>query len=212
MLNINNNNGNVSLVGILITMALLCSSLGVIIRTNNKYEKTASRAQSYLCFKYSLLQTEKYLKRMALFNTTLSVVYPLTLIPATAPKAKIVHNALKLSQNLVHLSYLKKILHSPYCSVVQSLLVVKNIPYKSIMRVYLKRKPDGTACPARKKWKMTLPEWNKHSKKISRFFLNATFKIKNKYSTKIKIKTKEVTNRAWQAWRWSHGLWSFFSS
>ena len=188
----------------LIAPLLFCLvfSLGTLLIFKSLKENglVKERAAALLCLREQESAKRSYVQKMALFNSLLTSIYPLTYIPPAAPFAKKTHTALKHVQQLYHIAHLKKPFSFKNCPSLFSLVYINSLPYKSKAKVQLTRRLDGSVPLRKKKWRELL--WSKRKK----YFFKSDFSLKSHYATSPKVKRKEFSKEALQNWRESFGL------
>lgn len=112
-----NQEGSLSFVGLALVLMMSTYFLTVILNQKQRNLEAKERTQVYLCAKEALTKEEKHLKHMALLNKSLLASYLLmkSPIPAVAQAAKASHEALKLSQTILHVSHVKQLSSLTHC-------------------------------------------------------------------------------------------------
>ncbi len=192
-----NKTGNIHIIGIIIIMAI--SSLFFIIAKQNinTLMLIKKRQQTYLCFKSFITETRKYVKTIGNLNRAIKLNYPLQYIPQTALEAKALSNILKLTQSIAHFSYMKKILANKYCASTFCASLLFSMPYQTYMGTRLKRDSLGLTKIRKKKWTIIFAPTTKANLKKS-FLINAKLTLLSPLSTKLKLKSKEISIAATQ--------------
>ena len=195
-MNINNTRGSITMLGILFSLFIFSLLITIIYFEKKFYFSLKGRYQTYLCFKYHLVKTQKYIKTMEKLNSAINVTFPLTLTPATSAKANAAIAAFKLSQNLLHGSHLKNISFNKYCSYQQNLTSVINLPYMTTGLLVLKRTPNHLVILRKNKWNLIIPNINKYQKNIlPDFYLKAQLTKQSQTSPDLKIITAEIKSK-----------------
>jgi len=195
-MNINNERGSITLLGILFSLFIFSMLITIIYFEKKFYFSLKGRYQTYLCFKYHLVKTQKYIQTMEKLNSAINVTFPLTLNPATAAKAQAAINAFKLSQNLLHGSHLKNISFNKYCSYQQNLTSIINLPYMTSGLLVLKRTPNHLVILRKNKWNFIIPNINKYQKNIiPDFYLKAEMTKKLHMTPELQIITAEIKSK-----------------
>lgn len=145
------------------------------------------RAKTYLCYKFLHTKTIKYSSQMALANTTLMGLYPLTLLPPTAPAARSTRLMVMAAQTAMHISYLKSLLKNNFCSFTQAAFFIKNIPYRYSGPI-LKRNYAYVALQRKKKWKNYVT-----ATKEPYFTIIGNYQLSNVFAEIKFIKSQEIT-------------------
>jgi len=178
-----NQRGNTTLVGILTSLAaasLFMISFNNIKLTNYEIKK---RTQTFLCFKYLITTTDKYIYTMGTTNEAILVLNAAKLIPATSQMAETTQKLIKSYQVYTHLSYLKKISANKYCSFSQASMFIYNAPYQIAVR-----EVDGTVKLRKPRWTNILTDKDIRTPTI---FLKASYQLRNRFQHRATIKTTE---------------------
>ncbi len=157
---IKNNSGSSTILFIFFIKCLAGLFLIFIMQQRLHHEEIKARTKNYLCFKHQIVKSTKYLNSMAEYNQKIRIAYLLTLNPATAKQALIVHKSLIMAQKIKRISYLKKLATNSYCSLTQSATAAIGDPYT------FARKIDGTLTLRRFVWKFQIPSLQKKEKFI----------------------------------------------
>ena len=206
-----NENGSVSLMGILLLLALLSYALLNIHLKLESLERSRERARTYLCAKNYIETTQSYISDMAIINGTLSVISKLRLIPKLTVIAQNMHRMALYAQQLRHLSHLKKLTSLPYCPSQLTAYWLTTLPYKTRLSAVLARDFEGMAVPQGKLWSVYIPSsFNPRTA----FAIALELSLDGQYSRKALIKTKEWDAEALLNSKLPFGslLWRLFSS
>lgn len=184
-----NKEGNMTLVGLLITLSALTFSLQFFMNSLNNHQQIKQRTKTYLCAKYLITNETKYLSQMAHLNILIRGAYYAQFIPKLAVQAKALHKGLIQVQNLKFVSHTKNLTTNSYCSFKQSLSFATNRPYWSQGLLLSNRHNDGTARVRRNKWKtVVIP---RKLKIQETFLLETNWKINGNTSGVISYQTQE---------------------
>jgi hypothetical protein len=188
-----NKDGSITFVGIAI-MLILSSLLIISLKKMDAINKSIrNRSQTYLCFKYLIVETDNYITKMAYLNRAIATLYPLTFTPEAAAAEIAIKTAIT-SQYITHFSYLKNISKNRYCSFYQATNFVTNIPF-----LISKRSINQTAKIRRNRWIITVT-----SKKI-KLILRGQYRLKNRFTKKAKLKVKEINKEELLPWKLPFG-------
>ncbi len=206
-----NENGSVTLMGVLLLLALLSYALLSLQLKLESLERSRERAHTYLCAKNYIEATQGYISHMAAINGTLSVLSKLRLIPKLTVFAQNMHRLTLYAQQLRHLSYLKKLTSLPYCPSQLTAYWLTTLPYKTRLSAVLARDFEGMAVPQGKPWSVYIPSSFDPRKA---FALALELRLDGQYSSKASIKTKEWDAEALLNSKLPFGslLWRLFSS
>lgn len=195
-----NNRGSVSIFG----MLLLCfSSVAMLIFiwwALHTHHKIRARAQLYLCFKYLNYESAYYVRKMGNMNKLIHIAWEMSHFPQTAAQGKAMQLMLQLSQDAIHVSYVKKLIKNPHCNSTQSSFFLKNLPYKSHALLKLKRMFDGSSKLVQTKWKYLVWE-QKFKAKKSPLILQSSFQVPNRYSSQVEWSSKELSAEGLLSWK-----------
>lgn len=195
-----NNRGEVSLIGLIVTIFIFTGFLISVLKMQETNIQIKNRATTYLCFKFILKRTEQYISKMAKLNLAIAGLTGTKFIPLVSVESEALRKAAKISQNILHISYLKNLVKNHYCKLPQTSSLIINLPYQTNKMAVLKRKIDGTVPIQRKEWKIYLPSKDK------KFILVGNYQLKNKFSPKPILKTWENRITDLQNFRPSSGF------
>lgn len=189
---INNQKGSISLIALIIIPFLLLLTLSVINTLQTNFLEMRNRAETYLCMNYQNKITADYLKTMANMNKVIVAAFASShLPPPVGPKAKIALEILAQSQNLYHVSFLKKKTTYKYCKLPMHISYLKTSPYKTNGTLFfLKRNLNRSAELKEEKWTNYIISKNLRREKI---ILKTDFYVSSSFTTKIKFQTQELS-------------------
>jgi hypothetical protein len=181
-----------------ITFLLLFSSFFyfylLLSTTQNKEIK--NRKDIYLCAKKYINSTNSYINAISKLNIAFDALNLASATGLATAEAEATRKALKLAQAGIHVSYLKKIQSSPYCSIENKTLFMLNLPYETSKVVLLNTTLDG-------KTKLRKDTWNLKISKIENgirikhlFYLELKVELESIYQSTIKttIAEKEIVD------------------
>ncbi len=181
-----NNSGNISFLGILLTLFLSAITVSFILVKDNTLKENKTRAKTYLCAKSFIKSTDKYIKKMATFNISIRALNVAEIaakatgnIPA-ASGFNVAKKAVISLLKLYHISHMQNLLRLSHCSLSQRALLTKT-PFKKLRA---RNKIEGTLPLRGKKWRFSI-----HSKD---FLLTGTYYLNSSVSRAFKIKIKEI--------------------
>jgi len=199
----NNNHGNITSMGILVTLSLLSLLLLNSFTLEKTRRKVLLRTKTYLCFKYLKVKNGSFLKRMAQTNNVISWADKIALAPPLTSLSKKIKASTILLQNLFLFSLVKKMLKNTFCSFRQGFFIISNHPYKPSFGALLNRYPDGTAILRKTKWTIMIRSKSLPFPSNFNFpiVLKGSFIINSRFNTKIKFSSKEVAQKDFLKWR-----------
>lgn len=190
-MNLLRNEQGQTLLFVILSSALFMLIVLKIMILQFQIEQIKDRSQLYLCMKSKTSLLKRYMRQMSIANRTITTLYPSTkLPPPVGPIAKGLHRGAVLTQNVLHISAMKKLILPKYCSVTQQGSFINFLPYKTRSPWLLRRSFDGSVPLKRKKKKIWLIS---NSKKI---IIEAIISAKSRYQSRPKIKTKEFSKQA----------------
>ncbi|HAZ14249.1 MAG: hypothetical protein A2X86_18660 [Bdellovibrionales bacterium GWA2_49_15] len=188
---ISHNQGQVSLLGILVLLAVLSSTFGTIAQMHWLLLKMKARSQVYLCHAKLAEESEQYVHFIGRTNSALRALSLVPPTPATAAKVMALRNGLQLSQKFRSVSFLQKLRTENACSVKNILHVTQESPFRNFQR----HPVDGTLL-------LQKPEWNYQLQAGTggpplgiqdfRIYLRGSFKLADRFGSFTKGKLYEV--------------------
>lgn len=179
-----NRQGSISLVASLFTALLSLLLLFYVTKLKIEYQEALYRKESYVCFHYLNLQTERYIKEMAGFNWSLRAAF--------ISNAKALLESLVLARNLRHWYYLKNFQLNRYCHAFEGAPYLKNLPLKTQPNLALATNIDQTSM-------MRVNNWTNYYRKTPRqirlaksFCLEAKFQMQNAFIPSLRSQLREI--------------------
>lgn len=192
MKTLSSESGNVTLIGMVITLLLSANLLSSVQSLQETNKGIIERSQLHLCYHYLKTNTKSYLEGMAKQNIAIKAAHTASFIPPINKAAIPTFKALKAAQQLYHISYMKKFYWNDYCNFTQLVFHIKNMPYKANAMLLLKRGIDGTARLKHKKWKLMIP--SRGFLKDSKYghLILSKMSTKGRYQGALGVKSYEI--------------------
>ncbi len=155
---IGNERGSAALVGILI-MGILTSYLYYQL-LEGCYSLTLikERSHSYLCYRQVSTYFKSYVEVIAGGNLVIDAALAATALTLGALSPKTIHiiRTTKQLQDITHLLLIFKVTNSKYCTELQKISILRELPYKTTGLVKLKRTLYN-AVTRKNSWNLILP-------------------------------------------------------
>lgn len=188
----NNEKGNISLVAAILTALLSLLLIFYTTKMKINYREAKYRKESYLCFHYMNIQTEKYIKEMAAFNWSLRTAFlAIGSVVATA-EALEVFRALNIARDIRHFYYLKKLANNKYCKLPETISYLKNTPFRILPNLALQTNIDKTSIMRQNKWSYLYYKNPTGIRLKKSFCLKSEFQMKNVFIPNTTYSSKEV--------------------
>ena len=199
---IGNNQGNVSIIGILLISLVLLIGLNNIATSLEEYHAQKFQYSSYLCAKHTMESLEDYYKHISITNTAINTAYLgqfAVFKPSLAIASKNTFKTLKASQQIYHISFMKNLTSYEHCSLSSLADLIRQSPLETTMGIKIKRDSYGRA-RFRKKWKFYFlfiaPKNISQIKYSFAIQINMRAKFQNLKPTKYQAYSKELTTKA----------------
>ncbi|MDO9183834.1 MAG: hypothetical protein Q7U04_15575 [Bacteriovorax sp.] len=184
--------GNISLTAAVLTSILALLLLFYVSKMKIEYKEALYRKDSYLCFQYLNIQTEKYIKEISIFNWSLSTAYAAQASGVATAQAIEVFNALTIARNIRHFFYLKNLANNKYCHFPESLSYLKNTPFQTQSNMALVTNIDETTIVRQNKWSYIYYKKPSGIRLKKSFCLKSEFQIQNAFLPITKILSQEI--------------------
>jgi len=204
-----NQKGHITLVACLVTFMLSVLLLIATLHSLKTLERIKTRSSTYLCFREQNYYLLSYVKEMSLLNKVILVTNAARFLPepTVIKAAEAAKKAALIKQSFHHLSYLKKIKLSKFCSWANKAIYIKNLPYKTHLLTKLVRDSKGTTVVGKKKWVNVINSITQSRYKNLGFILKIDYSLKSPFEKGLKFKRREILNL-----KSAFGWHSFFSS
>lgn len=186
--------GSITLMAVLLT--LMISALVAFFITKLKIElhEARYRKDSYLCFHYLNIQTEKYIVDMAQFNWAIRAAYLTMFTGIGSAQAKIIHQGLTISRNARHFYYLKNLISNHYCkNSIYNFSYLKKLPFETTPAFVLNTNIDATSKLREKEWTINYYNPPLGVRFKNTFCLKAKITVENAFNPNFRIKTSEIS-------------------
>ncbi len=189
-----NNSGHITLPACLLTFFMTCILLIMTLHSLKTYHSIKTRIGTYLCYREQNKYLSQYVSKIASLNNIIKIAYIARLIPnpTTSRIADATIKAAKITQNTIHISYMKNISSSTYCSWSNKAFYLKNLPYKMVLALSFKRNSKGTTIVRKKKWTNLLNSKSQSKHNYFGFLIKVNYSLKNQYSKSVKKKVREI--------------------
>lgn len=191
--------GALSMVAIACFLMIFSFVLLYLYRELDNIQKTKAYTKGLLCLKSYKRSSERYLTRMEFLNDLIRIANVAIKFPPTAVKGRVAKKTIQVSQNLYHVSYLKKISSNRHCEIESALQFAYKPLAETRFRFLLKRSLKSGVSLWQKDWKLTYRIF--YRKKVLETFILAPDTKKAK-----KIKVNITTDRASLSWNFLSGL------
>ncbi|MFZ9000560.1 MAG: hypothetical protein ACO20H_04615 [Bacteriovoracaceae bacterium] len=149
------NNKGFSIFGVLLVNTLISLLILQFYQFKLSEDKIIDRSRIYLCFGKTVLLSQKYIKKMIIFNRAIKVNHKLSFMPQFKLQATVIKKALQSTQNIMHILFLKNIGTQEKCSLANKFKIIKNPPFLSSL-TKLKRDFQGAARIRASRWEYRL--------------------------------------------------------
>lgn len=187
-----NEKGSISLIAAIFTTILSALFMFYLIKMKVEYKEALYRKESYLCFHYLNVETQKYIKEMSVFNWALRSAFVAKDTVVNGVSGEILFKALTLSRNARHFNYLKKIAKNKFCKVPETISYLKNTPYKIQLTGMLETNIDETTIVRQNQWVNVFYKKPEGIRLKKSFCLKTKFQMEGAFSSSSKIETSEV--------------------
>jgi hypothetical protein len=187
-----NEKGNVSLTGAVFTALLSALLFFYVAKMQLEFKEAVYRKESYLCFHYLNVETQKYVKEMAGFNWGLRAAFASKNTVVNGVSGEVIFRALVMARNARHFFYLKKLAQNKYCHVPETLPYLKTTPFQIGMAGALTTNIDETTIARNNQWSLVLFK-NPHGIRLRKAFcLKSEFQMQNTFAPNLQLKTQEL--------------------
>ena len=201
----NNQKGSISLMGVMFTAILSLLLVFFALKMKVELKEARYRKDSYLCFHYLNIETEKYIKAMTVFNWSLRSLY--TAINAGAVQLVPVYEGTQFTRNIKHFLYIKDLMTNKYCKgKTDGLSYLKNLPYKTSLAYTLTTNIDASTLPRKSKWSVTLYKNPQGIRFKKSFCLKADYSLEGAFVPNLKVQTSEIMMTAFSNLKCSSGF------
>lgn len=187
-----NEKGNISLTAAALTTILSVLLLFYLTKMKLEYKEALYRKESYLCFHYLDVETQKYIKEMAIFNWSLRSAFAARSTVVNGVEGEVIFKALTIARNVRHFIYLKKIAKNKYCQLPETFSYLKNTPYKIREIGALETNLDETSIVRQNKWSYQIIK-NPSGIRLSKSFcLISDFQMEGAFSPQSSFQSSEA--------------------
>ena len=185
--------GNITLMAALLTLMISALLMFFALKFKVELKEARYRKDSYLCFHYMNLQTQKYIDEMSKFNWALRSAFLATFSVVASSSAKAIFEALKISRNARHFYYIKKFLSNSYCKgSVSNLPYLQKLPFETNSAYLLTTNLDATTKLKEAQWKIIYYKKPDGIRLKKSFCLQADMEVQGAFTPNFKIKTSEI--------------------
>ncbi len=191
----NNEKGNISLAAAILTTILTALFMFYLIKMKIEYKEALYRKESYLCFHYLNVETQKYIKEMSFFNWSIRTAFAAKNTVVDGVSGEVIFRALTIARNLRHYNYLKKMAKNKFCKVPETISYLKNTPYKIDLAGVLETNLDETTIVRQNQWVNVFYKNPEGIRLKKSFCLKTEFQMEGAFSPSSKVETSEVEIR-----------------
>jgi hypothetical protein len=188
----NKQKGSLTLAAALITALLSLTLLFFVTKMKIEYKEALYRKESYLCFHYLNVKTQKYIDEMAYFNVALTAAYLALHSAVATAEAMEAFKALILSRNIRHFVYIKSLIQNSNCKKLEGQNFLKNTPFKIQPNFALITKSDETSIVRQKEWSITYFKRPSGIRLKKSFCLKSHFSISSAYLPQTLVDSTEI--------------------
>ncbi len=188
----NKQKGSLTLAAALITALLSLTLLFFVTKMKIEYKEALYRKDSYLCFHYLNVKTQKYIDEMANFNVALTAAYLALHIAVATAEATEAFRVLILTRNIRHFVYINSLIQNSNCKKLEGQNFLKNTPFKIQPNFALITKSDETSIVRQKEWSNTYFKRPSGIRLKKAFCLKSYFSIYSAYLPQTKVNLTEI--------------------
>ncbi|MBI2521228.1 MAG: hypothetical protein HYV97_12445 [Bdellovibrio sp.] len=144
--------GQVSVLGLLVLMAVLSSTISTVAQMHWLLLRMKARAQVYLCHIKAAGEIEQHILFIGRTNFTLRSLSLASLTPATTAQALALKKGIQLSQKIHTAAFLQKLQATNECSLKNVINLARQSPYRNFRR----HPVDGTLLLEKPVWNYQL--------------------------------------------------------
>ena len=199
------------MMGLLLTLLILSLFTLFVLYLKLNHYLISQRLNTYLCHHFLRGETKSYIVTINRSNQLLVVLHLSRLVRPPTPHDFLIQQSIQRYQQVVHLSYLKKLVKNRYCKVHQGAGYLKSIPYKTVALAKLKRNALGLTELRKKRWTIIIPS-TIPLRMIGHFFIiREDYQLPHNLSTSLLRKAREFSaSKGVQRWRQLFGSLSSF--